>query len=474
MSLNCILITIDCLRADRCGYTNYHRETPFIDSMANQSMVFSKAFATGPSTPTSFPGILASMYGLDSLSEYGLPETAETLASSFLQYGYKTAAFHSNPYLDKTYGYGRGFTTFKDYESQRGKSKFTSNIREKIRLKLGADSRLNQLIQGFRNSKFGTQLAMNLSLKAYPYCTAEQIFSNATAWLNKNTSPFFMWLHLMDIHMPYVFRDDYIRLYRKTVPKEKRMLEAGIETTSTNADTVSPENMILLSDLYDSSLRYVDDQIKQFVNILEKKDLLNSTVVALTSDHGEAFGEHGFFGHLNRLNYQTHFLYDEVIHVPLFFYAPSHIHSQQHHDIFSMIELEKTLLELTGCRFSPEKAHNSLAASQNKQHEKIIFSEGSTISYRNQRKDLVTARTKHWKYIKNQATGKNELYDLRKDPYEKKNIADQQKDKSTYFKSIIDKHLSDISNGLDGKDISPQEQSDDEKIIERLKDLGYM
>ncbi len=114
MSKNCILVTVDCLRADRCGHAGYHRETPFIDSMAENGLVFSRAFATGPSTPTSFPGILAAMYGLDQLSEYGLPTPAATLADKFSKKGYQTAAFHSNPYLGAAYGYSQGFGDFQE------------------------------------------------------------------------------------------------------------------------------------------------------------------------------------------------------------------------------------------------------------------------------------------------------------------------------------------------------------------------
>jgi arylsulfatase A-like enzyme len=438
-------------------------------------MVFSQAVSSGPSTPTSFPGILARIHALDASSEYGLPQTVTTLADAFSQNGYDTAAFHSNPYLNATCGYNKGFRTFFDYESRKTHSKLTTNIREKIRLKFGENSRVNQLFQKFRDSRFGASIAMNLSLKAHPYWDAEEIFSKATEWIQQSESPFFLWLHLMDVHTPYKLRDAYIQPYRQKIPTQKEVFEAGLETASKQAGAISPDSLNLLSDLYDSEVHYVDDQLQQFVEALTRLNLVDSTLLALTADHGEAFCEHGYFGHLNRLNYMTHFLYDEVIRTPLLFHCPNQLKRSLQSHLVSLFDIGPTLLELSGCDLPACWSQTTpLHKMDPSREEKIVFCEGTTLDTAEGQKPLVALRTEKWKYIYNEATQHDELYDLTKDPGEIHNLYHQNHAECNRFKGMIETHLADLSNHQHENDRRPQEESDDQKLIERLKDLGYM
>src|SRR3989454_323866 len=113
-----ILITIDCLRADHVGFLGYGRPTtPFLDSLAAESFVFSNAIAAGAPTYYSFPAIMASRLPLALGREViGVAPGETTLASTLKEAGYATAAFLAgNPYLSPRFGHDTGFDTFRDF-----------------------------------------------------------------------------------------------------------------------------------------------------------------------------------------------------------------------------------------------------------------------------------------------------------------------------------------------------------------------
>src|ERR1700733_16285338 len=113
-----VLVTVDCLRADHVGFMGYPRPTtPFLDSLASESLVFPAAIVAGAPTYYSFPAILASRYplalGRDVL---GLAPGEPSLASVLQGAGYATASFGAaNPYISAQFGYEEGFDTFSDF-----------------------------------------------------------------------------------------------------------------------------------------------------------------------------------------------------------------------------------------------------------------------------------------------------------------------------------------------------------------------
>lgn len=115
---NIILITIDSLRADYCGWLNELRKdlTPNLNKLADDSFVFINAYSTGPSTPFSFPAIFSGTYPFsfhkwDKKNFPGL-EQRPSLSKQLEDSGYYTVAVHDNPYLSSFYGYDIGFSDF--------------------------------------------------------------------------------------------------------------------------------------------------------------------------------------------------------------------------------------------------------------------------------------------------------------------------------------------------------------------------
>src|SRR5271169_7017645 len=113
-----VLITVDCLRADHCGFYGYsHPTTPFLDSLASESFVAPAAIVAGAPTYYSLPAILASRMPLAlGRDVIGLAPGESTLATALRDAGYATAAFSgANPYISSRFGYDQGFEVFEDF-----------------------------------------------------------------------------------------------------------------------------------------------------------------------------------------------------------------------------------------------------------------------------------------------------------------------------------------------------------------------
>src|SRR5208283_5782752 len=113
-----VLITVDCLRADHCGFYGYARPTtPFLDALAAESYVVPTAIVGGAPTYYSFPTILASRMPLAlGRDVIGLAPGETTLATVLRESGYATGAFSAaNPYISPRFGYEQGFEVFRDF-----------------------------------------------------------------------------------------------------------------------------------------------------------------------------------------------------------------------------------------------------------------------------------------------------------------------------------------------------------------------
>jgi arylsulfatase A-like enzyme len=164
---------------------------------------------------------------------------------------------------------------------------------------------------------------------------AREINGRALAWIDRNKSPFFIMLNYIDVHDPYKPPEPYLHAF--TTEKEP-----GGEISLLFDQAGMPDAKILAGEIaaYDGGIRYVDDQIRNLMNALQQRGVLENTVVVITSDHGEAFGEHNLILHKNGL-------YREVIHVPLIVWNPKVVPAGLHvsHPV-SLVDIPRTLITL--------------------------------------------------------------------------------------------------------------------------------
>jgi arylsulfatase A-like enzyme len=324
------LITIDSLRYDHLSCYGYERETtPNIDAIAEDAVLFENAFAHAGSTKFSFPSILSSTYS----PMYGGASDMEErlLISSVLKSeGYDTAGFHSNPFLNM--GYATGFDRFYDPKDNPSEA---SKLRQFVQRNLSHSGLAYKLIKSvyrYVEQVLGSEIGS-------AYEDAASMTSLAIDWLrDREEASWFLWIHYMDPHHPYLPPDDYAREFcdapvseRESIELRKKMLEEPEEMTEREINTIV--------NLYDSEVRFVDDQIGRLIEYITGMEGNASVIIA--ADHGEEFGERGQFSHGS--------YYEECIHVPLIVDEASSDGKLRRDELVGLIDVPPTITELAGC-----------------------------------------------------------------------------------------------------------------------------
>ena len=300
---NVLLITYDSLRYD--VWNRMQDELVAGPKLEAEGVHFNRAFATGPGTSPSFPGMLT---GTLPLSYGGLgPLTADRprVATALRERGFSTGGFHSNPFLSTHFNYDSGFDEFRDYQNPL-MGVATKIFPRGIEINNPKLERVDDLVNltGLLKTAYRT-----VSDKARPYVSAEVITDDSIEWLSGADDPFFCWAHYMDVHHPcyppaedraafgveHVDIETVSELYSKLLDDSASLTDSQIED---------------MRGLYRAAIVYVDRQIDRLLQALESSGRLENTLVVLTSDHGELFGEHGQYGKPERM-------YDELIQVPL-------------------------------------------------------------------------------------------------------------------------------------------------------------
>ncbi len=422
---NLILITVDCLRADHLHCYNYPRNTtPFIDGLAEKGALFTSVFANGPFTAAAFPALLTSTYALDS-GKYITLENRTFVSEILQKNGIKTAAIHSNPYLSSHYGYNRGFDYFEDFPGIQKPSKSILKLLQR------GDSIANKLLEKVKFFYETKSIVKNcIRLREIPYVSAEGITEYALRWIDKiSPAPFFLWIHYMDLHEPYVILNTGIQqVYSLNMSK---LLQSKLLSNN-------QKHIQHIIDVYDDKLRYIDHHIKMLHVFLEKKKILKNSVLMITSDHGQEFYEHGDFGH--RAKY-----YDETLHIPLVIYGQERMQSDS---LRSQMDIPPTILSLYGITppldycgssvFSDSK--KKVVISESSHNEKGIYVTGHELGATTYHLECASyaCRTKEWKYI--QQYDQEQLYNVKKDPKEKHNVVTEYSEVAAELRKILDEH----------------------------------
>jgi len=434
---NIALITIDSLRADHIGIYGYDRATtPIIDKLADTELVFQNAFSHACATRPSFPSILTSTQGLlyggfDHLSDEQVP-----LSVPLSEAGYQTAGFHSNPYLSAEFGYDRGFDVFADSETD-------PSLAAKARRYVvnNVDGYLHNLLSWIHTK---TEEHTGIDVGSY-YENAKSLTDRAVSWVKSADEPWFLWIHYMDPHHPYVPPENHMIFgndlsQKRGVRLRQRVLD--------DPNALSEGEWQDLIDLYDAEIRYVDKEVGRLI------DNLGDAIWALTADHGEEFYDHGDFGHKNRF-------YDEHVHVPLVLGGTDH--SGKSDELVGLEDIPRTLLDEVGVE-APESYRGYNAFSGDR--ERVLGGWAPDVG-RNLDEVRLMSRTADEKYIRYAAEGIEERYDLSEDPGEQENLKCE----------VADEHVRAVDSFLEEVRRTSRDNESveiDNKMEERLQNLGYM
>lgn len=310
-SPNVLVIVVDTLRADHLSSYGYARPTsPNLDRLAQQGVLFENALSTCSWSYPSHVSLLTGRYefehGLGKIGRMPLFGSGPgmggypTLGEALEQRGYRTGAFSANrTFFTRDLGFWRGFTHFEDY--------FQSPADMFVRTLFGREFARIYLTRSDKSKVKRAARALGLeslldpdSEGSGPYGGAQAVRKRAPEvtrellqWIDgdRRQHPFFAFLNYFDVHFPFGGPRSY--------PKP------GWE-----------QNTVI--GQYDSGIKYVDDALAQLMSELGKRGLTQNTVVVITSDHGEALGQHA-------MTFHGRALYREQIHVPLIFWYPDHL-----------------------------------------------------------------------------------------------------------------------------------------------------
>ncbi len=353
--LNVLWISLDTLRADRLScYGNEHPTSPAIDRLAAQGVLFERAVSTSswtlPAHISMLTGLPISSHGVCFHSYGGHPQPLRgTFVSEILkEAGYATGGFYSHSYLDRSFFSGTRFDTWERAGRIHNRSR---ELRRQWQAAKAAGNRKEvRRIVDEHHAMFK---------KGAP--EADDGVDRALAWLEGRLAadpqqPFLLFLHVFDIHTPYVPPPPFDRRFDPDYDGELAG-EVNVDLpTSKVVAGMAQRDLDHVLALYDGEIAWVDTQIGRLLEQLEQLGVADDTLVILTSDHGEEFLEHDRTGHRKEL-------YRESIQVPLILRLPGRLPAGARvDDPVSILDLAPTVLSVLGLEGAEELPGIDLAA----------------------------------------------------------------------------------------------------------------
>jgi arylsulfatase A-like enzyme len=454
---NIVLITMDTVRADHLPVYGYGRDTtPNLRIFARKATVYSRAIAAADFTLPSHASIFTSLYPGWHGAYHAPPDYPVgrplgpghvTLAESLRSHGYQTMATVANhAYLSPWVGLAKGFEV---YDSSAPLLLLPSQrpfyLRQSARRILG----LVTDADGF----YGATLR------------AGDINRRAFALLDqaKNRGPFFLFLNFMDAHLYYTPPPPYNKRFGEggAHPDPSEYRNVWLDVNSGKRGLSAAEAAHLESQ-YDGGIAAIDSEIGNLLARLRKLRLYENTVIIVTSDHGEAFGDHGLLEHALGSVYQEH------IHVPLLIKYPGQHEARESDALASHVDLMPTVLDLAGIA-PPAGAQGKTLRSPRSGETEAVYSEATTDPaldglnprFRGIRRAIFSDFSKLIVWT----AGPSEFYDLAADPHETHNLSGDPR--AAALANRFAEWLASMPRQL-ARPAKPDKSS-----VERLKSLGY-
>lgn len=459
---NVLLIVLDTVRADHLSCYGYARKTtPGIDALAAESRLYSRAVCPGgwtiPSHASLFTGLPVSVHGC-TWANRTLDERFDTLAELLSRAGYQTAGLSSNAILTPIRHFSQGF----DYywlPATRGEA-----AAEEAALAYRLSRRFFRGRVTSRASRMQGRLA---------------------AWFRDDyvpDKPFFVFLNYIEAHKPYIPPGSHLTwASQKTRRKWAARDQPEILTRYLRDHSLlSASDMEELMALYDEEVAYVDGKVGEVLDWLRQVGLLDNTLVVITADHGEQFGEHGLVEH-------QYSVYEAVVHVPLIVRLPSAFEPGRDERLVQMDDIFPTVLAVAGVDWQPTAANNCrslLDASGDDRRfvvseylapapEGLKGSAGDMPALAARLPQQIRAvRVGDAKLIR-WSGGDRELYHVDRDPLEAHDLAAAQAEEAAALGHVLDEWLASLGGLVAPVSAQPDLSGTDEEL-QTLKELGYL
>ncbi len=409
---NIIWIGVDTLRADALGpWRQQPSITPALDQLAAESDVWLQAYTAFNNTNPSFTSMMTGLYGKNHgvyANNQRLPEEHATIAALLAEAGYVSSAILSARHLH------------------------------------GA-----RIHQGFGevaypDRSFKGELPIDLAMN----------------WIDGRQPPFFLFMHLYDVHTPHTPPRPYAEGYR---PARRYGLNPVAEWQPFREP--GPRQFVNTlhggeKDLYAGEVAYLDRQIDRLMDFLDSRGLFRNTILVFIADHGENLEDHDIlYGHAG--------LWETTTHVPLMIRWPGEVRvGRRLEGLVQSLDLFPTLLRAAGVE-PPGRDGRDLLELAAREHpgRPVVFTE-----HANNRGAMVrTARFKYFRSHDNpQVPEPAYLYDLQADPAERVNLAGQGLAEEQRLAALLDRWLAQRV-GAEAEELVLSEEE-----REQLRALGYL
>lgn len=436
---NILLIVVDALRPDRLSPYGAKRNTsPRLQRLADQGSLFRRAVAqanwTLPSLSTIMTGLYPSTHGARLMPEgdqwpkqleegayrpgagHYLAGSRETLAELLARRGYRTAAVVSGGLCRSEFGFGQGFAEYHN---------------------------------------LGSRLASILPV-------IKEALSREPG------RPFFVYLHLSDVHDPYSPAPPYDRLWDPDYHGPADGRRETLYRARGGGLTFTPRDFEHLEALYDGAIAEMDSHLAELLDFVDRLPGGSGTAVIVTADHGEAFNEHGVFQH-------GHAGYNEELRVPLIISVAARGRGRKIDEPVELADLMPTILSLAGAASPKGLAGRSLLPllDGRRWKDRPAYSEVAHIPDNPLR--AIAIQNRRWKFLRALDGKEDELYDLAVDPGETRNLAASLPRQAAHWRRLADERLAWARAAAERWPQPDTAQPDiDPALREKLKASGYL
>jgi len=457
---NVVLIVMDATRFDWLSVHGYPEQTtPHLERLAEDGIIFESAFATAPWTPPShaslFCGTYPSRHGVDVAENLFLSEENRTIAQMLADAGYRTFGILPDVHLSSLRGFHRGFQEYVE----------TWRIPY---LHLEYDW-LECLA---RNILFGRDKLTHYTNRVI------QRWLKAHA---RGPEPFFAFVNFKTVHNsyqpPYAFKRQFeLKGFGGDLRKAKDYSKRDGYSYMAGRLELTEEEFALVKSWYRGAIAYLDSQIGLLAQFLRGMSVYDDTIIIVTADHGEHFGEH-------QLAYHLFSLYEPLIHVPLIMSWPAGLpRGRRIGELVSLTDVAPTLVDLLGLEPPREPMQGtSLVPFDGRRYHEEVFAEFGRPHYMLERlrakfadhdfsqfdRALQCVRTREYKLIVG-SDGTEELYALAEDPLESK-------DRSIELSEVVQDLRSRLQawQSSMGRHHKGQRMDEDASVLKALEEMGY-
>ncbi len=435
------LVTVDTLRADVLScYSKDGPPTPRLDAFAANAVLFESARSSAPWTMPSMASVLTGASPQVHLVAHPtsrLPPNLPTLAERFEREGYRTASIGNNVVLLEPSGMQRGFdeSIFFPRDEPR--------------------------------TPIGTRLVHALGRSSALDGDARDLVDLSRDWIERHKrESFFLWLHILDPHLAYEPPHEFAPKGEPPPGMSTRFARGEDIRTGRYAPTM--EERAWIRQLYDGEVRSIDANLGRFFEYLKSSELFDESVIVFSSDHGEEFWEHGRFEHGQAF-------YDELLHVPLIVKPSNWNKGLRIADEVSNASIAPTILTLSKLPCDPDQFSRAPLLVADKNSWKFSGGQLAIATdplFFGPRTAIVEGG---FKYVRDQITGEEELYDLALDPQELHSIAATKPERVAAMRAALDEEtkrseaLREHWKIREGSTVELDAATND-----RLRQLGYL